>query len=214
MGMSLLLSTFEISGGRTADPGHDEIKTRNEEYEHDGKTMTRKVWRRDQCDLKKTFSSVWSASEGTSRAAFNKLVEGFNADRDPVSNDTRRVFCNYLEYWKHLQTQDDDLTAWLRQKYIGMRLSTRLTTAGTRPRHIYDIIFHTRRPKGYHVLTGLVKSNGNVDKSSDVMQATRSATSIILSKPASTPNSASRTLPISQTPLSSSFLSKASSFTV
>ena len=61
-----------------------------------------------------------AASEGTSRAAFNKLVEDFNADRDPRSNDTRRAFCNYLEYWEHLQTQNDEITAWLRQKYIGV----------------------------------------------------------------------------------------------
>jgi len=52
--------------------------------------------------------------DASDSAAFDKLVEDFNADRDPLSNDTRRVFCNYLEYWGRLQTQDDDLAAWLR----------------------------------------------------------------------------------------------------
>ena len=111
-----------------------------------------------------------AASEGTSRAAFNKLVEDSNADRDPLSNETRRVFWNYLEYWEHLQTRDDEITAWLRQNYIGMRLLDEVDDGENETRHIYGIIFHTRRPKGYRVLTGLIKSNGTVDKSSNVVQ--------------------------------------------
>ena len=95
-----------------------------------------------------------AASEGTSRAAFNKLVEDSNADRDPLSNETRRVFWNYLEYWEHLQTQDDDLTAWLRQKYVGMRLLDEVDDGENETRHIYDIIFHTRRPQGLPRLDG------------------------------------------------------------
>ena len=51
-----------------------------------------------------------------------------------------------------------------------MRLLDKIDDGENETRHIYDIIFHTRRPKGYRVLTGLVKSNGNVDKSSDAVQ--------------------------------------------
>jgi hypothetical protein len=51
-----------------------------------------------------------------------------------------------------------------------MRLLDEVDDGENETRHIYDITFHTPRPKGYRVLTGLVKSNGNVDKSSDVVQ--------------------------------------------
>ena len=50
-----------------------------------------------------------------------------------------------------------------------MRLLDEVDDGENEIRHIYDITFHTRRPKGYRVLTSLVKSNGN-DKSSDIVQ--------------------------------------------
>ena len=49
--------------------------------------------------------------------------------------------------------------------------STRSTTARTRPGASTTSPSALReRLKGYRVLTGLVKSNGNADKSSDVVQ--------------------------------------------
>ena len=46
-------------------------------------------------------------------------------------------------------SRSDDLNAWIRNKYVGMHLLDTDEEGKEEERIVHDIMFHTRRPKGY-----------------------------------------------------------------
>ena len=100
--------------------------------------------------------------------AFEKITLEFNPS--PVETDARPHFRNFVEYWENPKTQTDDMTAWFRNKYIGMKLVDTDEDGEQEKRIINDVTFHTRRPKGYRLIAGLLKRNGHLDRSTEAAQ--------------------------------------------
>ena len=67
-------------------------------------------------------------------------------------------------------SRSDDLDAWIRNKYVGMHLLDTDEEGKEEERIVHDIAFHRRRPKGYRVLTGLLKPTGRLGKTPDAVQ--------------------------------------------
>ena len=81
------------------------------------------------------------------------------------------MFKNCKEEWEVVNRKSDDMQMWLRNEYNGMRLHDIDENEGIdEKRLIISISWQNKRPKGYRVVTGLIKSNGNVDESEEQQQ--------------------------------------------
>ena len=84
------------------------------------------------------------------------------------------MFKAYIEDWESNLTLkgDEILEAKLRDKYIGMRIHDTEDGADgyDEKRLIYDIAWQASRPKGWYALTGLIKEDGNVNRTVEMRQ--------------------------------------------
>ena len=60
------------------------------------------------------------------------------------------------------------MTAWLRNKYVGMILHD--DGDNDKNRRIFKAFWQKQRPKCYMISTGIIKDNGNIDQSDDAQQ--------------------------------------------